>query len=346
MRVLLDTTFARRAPTSGTGVYLDRLQAALAATGKVELLPVANVRRRAPAGGGAGSLRNALADQWWTQVELPRLARACEAELIHHPLPAHSLAARLPQVITVHDLAFARFPEQFDPRYRTYARLVHQSAARRGAAVICVSQATADDVRSLWRVATDRILVAHHGPGQELPELPRRPPTHFLYVGDDEPRKNLALLLEAHRAYREAAPEPLSLVLAGSAARHAPGVQTVTAPSAARLAELHAGAAALVHPARHEGFGLTLLEAMSVGTPVITVDTPAVREVCGPAAHYVPPSEAEAGAAPLTAALAWLAGDVSAQRELCRRGFERAERFSWARSAHRHLEAYACALRR
>jgi glycosyltransferase involved in cell wall biosynthesis len=191
-------------------------------------------------------------------------------------------------------------------------------------------------------VAPERITVAPHGPGQELSPRPRRPPTHFLYVGDDEPRKNLGMLLEAYRHYREAAPEPLALVLAGSAVRAGPGIRSVTAPSPARLADLHASCAALVHPALHEGFGLTLLEAMSLGTPVIAVDTAAAREVCGEAAEYVGGNDPEA----MARALAKVGRDAASQRELSRRGLERASRFSWAASAHQHLDAYSCALRR
>ena len=74
MRVLLDTTYARRGP-SGTGVYVERLTQALRAEG-VEVVEAANERRPAPAGGGAGSARNLALDTRWTQVELPRRARS------------------------------------------------------------------------------------------------------------------------------------------------------------------------------------------------------------------------------------------------------------------------------
>src|SRR3954447_17454967 len=104
MRVLLDTTFARRGP-SGTGVYLTRLAPALRALG-VEVIQAANERRGAPGGGTAQSLRNLAADSWWTRVELARLARECGADVLHHPLPAHAPSAPCPQVVTVHDLAF------------------------------------------------------------------------------------------------------------------------------------------------------------------------------------------------------------------------------------------------
>src|SRR5215213_3595331 len=119
MRVLLDTTYARRGP-SGTAVYIDRLTRALCDEG-VEVVEAANERRPAPAGGGAGSARNLALDQLWTQRELPRRARAAKADVIHHPLPALAVRAPCPQVVTVHDLAFERLPEWFAPAFRRYA---------------------------------------------------------------------------------------------------------------------------------------------------------------------------------------------------------------------------------
>src|SRR5947199_995358 len=98
MRVLIDTTYARRAPFSGTAIYLERLTAALSRIDGLELVDVANPRRRLPAGGGMGSVRNLLVDRLWEAFELPRLARRHRADVIHHPLPAHS--PRCPQVIT------------------------------------------------------------------------------------------------------------------------------------------------------------------------------------------------------------------------------------------------------
>jgi glycosyltransferase involved in cell wall biosynthesis len=331
MRVLLDTTYARRAPYSGTAIYLRRLQDALAELGGVELIPAGNPRRRPPAGGGIGSVRNLLADTWWSAVELPRLARRTGASLIHHPLPTRSPLTGTPQVITVLDLAFERLPDHFDPRYRAYAHRVHRAAARSAAAVVCISETTAGDVRSLWGVAARRIVVAPLGPGQQLAATaPASEPRLFLYVGDAEPRKNLGVLLAAYAAYRERAERPLQLVLAGAAEAHGPGIRIERAPDGERLAELYGEAAALVHPSLYEGFGLTPLEAMSVGTPVVAARSPGIIEVCGGAVRYADPHDP----CSFTAAMV----------EVRERGIERARRFSWARCARRHADAYSLAL--
>jgi glycosyltransferase involved in cell wall biosynthesis len=345
VRVLIDTTYARRAPLSGTGVYIERLCSALAALDGVEVIAACNLRRRAPAGGGWGSALNLLADERWTQIELPRRARAAGADVIHHPLPAYAHASALPQAVTVHDLAFELFPGEFDPAFRRVARVTHRAAALRAGAVISVSHATADDVHARWGVRSERIVVAPHGPGQDLRAAPAPqralPAGYFLYVGDDEPRKNLRALLEAYRLYRESQLAPLDLVLAGSARDADPGIQVEHRPDAARLAALYAGAAALVHCAVHEGFGMTLVEAMAAGAPVLAAPAPAVLEVCGDAARYADPSDPSSFAA----AMAEIAADAVLRRELSERGRRRAAVFSWTDSARIHLGAYSLALK-
>jgi glycosyltransferase involved in cell wall biosynthesis len=335
VRVLIDTTFALRGP-SGTGVYLERLIGALRALG-VDVVEAADPSRRALTP-GRGRVLDLAADARWTQVDLPRLASLAEADLIHHPQPARAGRGAPAQVVTVHDLAPERVPECFDAGRRRFSHVAHRAAARRAEVVIAVSQTTATDVMARWGVPAGRIVVARHGPGQEPApgSLERRPPRHLLYVGDDEPRKNLGLLLAAHGRYRAAVRGALPLVLAGGARRRAEGVAVVERPGAERLAELYAGAAALVHPSRYEGFGLTALEAMSAGVPVVAARSPGLVEVCGDAAMLFDVSSAD----DLASAMAEVAGSAPLRRDLAERGRRRAAEFSWARSARAHIGAY------
>jgi glycosyltransferase involved in cell wall biosynthesis len=338
MRVLVDTTFAARGP-SGTGVYVERIVAALRDSG-VDVVEAVNTRRRPPAGGGLGSVRNLGADLRWTRRGLRDRARLEGADVLHHPLPALTVGAPCPQVITVHDLAFVRAPELFARGYGAWATRTHRHAARGADAIVCVSQATADDVVECWDVDPARIVVAHHGPGQELPPMPPREPAHFLYVGDDEPRKNLPLLLAAYDGYRAQRDDALPLVLAGSAQADGPGIAVVARPDAERLAALYSEAVALVHPARLEGFGLTPLEALRAGTPVVAARAKAVEEVCGDAAVYVDPDDPGG----LSAQLARLQDDDALRVRLAEAGRARASRFTWEHSASAHVRAYTLAL--
>ena len=345
MRVALDVTPARRGAGqySGTAIYLQRLVPALRRLG-VEVVELHNERRAAPAGGGWGSVRNLAADLAWVQHELPRRALRAGADVLHHPLPA---CARLgpAQVTTVHDLAFEALPWAFDPRFRRWARFTHRAAARGAHAVVTVSVATRDDVVARWGVDPQRIVVAPLGPGQEPDaRAPVAQPSHFLYVGDAEPRKNLGLLLEAYARYRARAGErtALGLVLAGSAGARGRGITVEHRPDTERLTRLYAGAAALVHPSLHEGFGLTALEAMSAGVPVVAVRARAVEEVCADAALYAGPRDADG----LAGHLARLGVDARLRADLRLRGRRRAAEFSWSRCASAHRRAYTLALQR
>ena len=303
MRVVVDTTYLARGHT-GTGTYVRNLVPALRAQG-VEVIEAANPQRRAP---GSGSLRNALEDARWTKQALRRFG----ADLVHHPLPAHTPGVR--NVVTVHDLAFDLHPELFDARFASWARVAPARAARAAAAVIAVSHTTANDALTRWGLHRDRVNVAHHGPGQPLRAVDRAEPRHVLYVGDDEPRKNLTLLHEAMTRFtalplRRATPQD-------------------------DLADLHAHALALVHPAIHEGFGLTALEALAAGTPVIAYPSLAVREVCGAAARY-----------------ATTAGEIATHLEDLLKAPDPPERlkahaahYSWEKCAREHVRAYTLAL--
>jgi alpha-1,3-rhamnosyl/mannosyltransferase len=157
-------------------------------------------------------------------------------------------------------------------------------------------------------------------------------------VGDAEPRKNLEGLLRAYARYRETAARPVPLVLAGAAAGHADGagVRGADRPGHAELTALMRGAIALVHPSLHEGFGLTLLEAMALGVPVVAVASEGAREVCGDAALLV---EAE----DLAGAIGRVAEDADLRADLSRRGPRRASGFTWEASARAHLAAYTLA---
>jgi glycosyltransferase involved in cell wall biosynthesis len=318
MRVLLDTSYAARG-RSGTAVYLERLAEALRATGEVELVEAGAGRRRRR--GGPNPLRsasNALGDAAWLHAGLPRAARAARADVVHHAQPVLSRTLAVPQVVTVHDVAFASRPEGYGRAWRGLAARQYRRAVTEADAVICVSESTAAEAVALLGARRERLVVAHHGPGQRLPAVDRSgPPEHFLYVGDAEERKDVPGLLDAYRAYRAGTEDPLDLVLAGAAARLAasPGVRGEEDPGPRSLTEL---------------------EAMAAAVPVVAVSSTGVREIAGDAALLVEPGELADG-------LRRIDRDPGLRLALADAGPGRAADFSWARSARRHLDAYTLA---
>jgi glycosyltransferase involved in cell wall biosynthesis len=333
MRVAIETSYTERGP-SGTAVYIRRLIPALEQAGVevVELRQPARMRR-----GGRNKLRsaaNAAFDAVWTRELLPRAAVRAEADLLHHPLPAWSPVA-LPQVVTVHDVAFAHRPGDFDPLWRRFALRSHRRAVTRAAAVVCVSEATARDAVAWLGARPEQLVVAPHGPGQELHPVDDAERRYFLYVGDDEPRKNVDGLLAAHARYCQLG-GTRPLILAGAAARRR-GANGDPEPSPERLAELYAGAVALVHPSYDEGFGLTVLEAMATGTPVVAVRNAAIEELAAEAALLVDDFA-------LPEAMQRIDRDERLRAMMAIAGRRRAAEFSWQRSAEAHIRAYTLAI--
>jgi glycosyltransferase involved in cell wall biosynthesis len=129
-------------------------------------------------------------------------------------------------------------------------------------------------------------------------------------------------------------------VLAGSASVTGPGISVERSPSRERLSELYAAALALVQPSLYEGFGLTALEAMGAGVPVLAADVPGLREVCDDAAWYSNPHDPSAFAA----AMAEIGANPRLREDLAVRGGARASGFSWDCCARAHATAYSLAL--
>jgi glycosyltransferase involved in cell wall biosynthesis len=264
-------------------------------------------------------------------------------------------------VITIHDLAPLRWPEHY--LRLPHARVGHAwqySLARRADAIIAVSEATRHDVVELLRVPPDRVTVIPEAVDSEFApptaEAGRRvaatfgvPDRYVLYVGQFDPRKNMDGLLTAF-ARASASDGDLRLVIAGDLGKlsryltaalertRAPRDRVVTTGRVddPTLAALYAGAECLLHAALLEGFGLTPLESLAAGTPVVGYRAGAVEEVVGDAGVLVDARDADA----LGDALVAYLRDPARQRDLRARARPRAATFSWDRAAADTLAVY------
>ena len=258
-------------------------------------------------------------------------------------------------VVTVHDLAFLRFPETVQRQTLAYRALV-PAAVKCSDAVVTVSSSVAEELQAEYGVPADKIVVAPNGvdrrwfqasqPGPE--ELARLglPQNYLLFIGNLEPRKNLGVLLRAYALARREDPRLGSLVLAGPAGwgdrwagSEGPGQGVVLAGYLPQrdLESVVAGCQALCMPSLYEGFGLPIIEAFAVGRPVMASDIPAHRETAGQWARLVPPRDVDAWAQALLDS-----GQLDGPQQTEKRR-EWARNFTWANSARRHLEAYRMA---
>ena len=264
----------------------------------------------------------------------------------------------MPAVVTAHDMAIYRHPEWFPGGQPLSVRLVVPRSMRRARVIVAVSASTALDVAELFGVGHERLEVVPEGvsgryrplPDDRLAavrlryELPRR---FLLFVSTIEPRKNLPSLLDAWERMRDRPP----LVVAGGwgwrcedVRRRLDGIgpdARVLGPvPPADLPALYNLATCLAHPAWYEGFGLTPLEAMACGLPVVASNASSLPEVVGDAGVLVDPADVEGW----TAALERVCGDETVSATLSLAGVRRAAEFTWPRAAHRTWEIFDRAL--
>lgn len=270
--------------------------------------------------------------------------------------PAGLRTSRL--VYTLHDLAFLIHPEWTTESNRASCAENVFRCSVLADFVIAVSEYTRRHFLATYpHYPVERTAVVHEASrfqgaagGSRPPRLGRMEPGKFwLSVGTLEPRKNHASLVEACARVRASAPERFPLVLAGGRGWLMDGFENSLAASGlaedviltgyveeAELKWLYENCFAFVYPSRFEGFGLPVLEAMSLGAPVICSDATSLPEIAGEAAVLV---DARAVESIQDAMLRLLKGEVDRAR-LRRLGREQARRFSWKRAAQQVLDVY------
>jgi len=240
---------------------------------------------------------------------------------LSHELPIGLKRAGIPSVVSMHDLIFLRFPALYPAFDRFFYEKKYRRAAHTADVVVAISTQTRDDLRDFFQVPADKIkiigqscdavferLSLRYLPDREalpLPEYPNLPVKDYLMsVGSLTPRKNWHTLLQALSILQKQGIDvPLVAVGAGNS-RYAQQIRQQAVQnrlrvhwldhhvSTAALAGLYRRAATMVYPSIFEGFGIPILEALTVGVPVVTTRGGCFEEVAGPAALYAAADDA------------------------------------------------------
>jgi glycosyltransferase involved in cell wall biosynthesis len=307
-------------------------------------------------------------------------ARRAGAGAVHMTQEAGSpVVLRVPRIATCHDVIPLVYPRKYlggdpDARVPLTWRTEHAKRLgkdlrryRRAARVVAISDRSKRDLVDLLRVDPAKIDVVHNGvdlsrfvdpaPGDDEARrarlgVGRRP--YVVYVGACDWRKNLpGLFMAVNRARRDV---DLDLVWAGRLERHEaervereareagvrPNLRRLGFVSDADLPALYRGAVAHVFLSRLEGFGLTVVEAMASGCPVVVGRGSATDEIAGDAGLIVDPEDVEGAAA----AIVKLHGDEGERARLVALGRARARHFDRARMARGYVESYLRTLSR
>jgi glycosyltransferase involved in cell wall biosynthesis len=302
---------------------------------------------------------NEYARALWEQTVVPAQTAALGVDVYHSPNYILPAALRCPSVVTIHDLAYLH-RNLHRLTSHLYLSLLTGLAVRRATKVVAVSEHTRSCLESRYPHTAGRVEVIYEGVDPAL----RRPSPrdvqafrtrqglsepYILFVGTQEPRKNLVRLVEAFEYAVTRNGLPHHLMLVGPRGWKTAALDTTIRLSASRerihrvgyvadadLACWYAGAALFVYPSLDEGFGLPPLEAMACGTPVVTSNGGALPEVVGDAAITVNPRDTAA----LAGVISRVLQDEALADHLRDRGEERARRFSWDDVARQYVALY------
>lgn len=278
--------------------------------------------------------------------------------------PAGNIPAKYTgkKVLTVHDLAVWKHPDLFARVERRQARSLSSSALKNVEKIIVVSEATAEDLKVIFKVGPQKIKVIYNGIDKRFFIAPKSSQIkekrlkykikkdYILYLGQLEPRKNLTRLIqgfsELKKRYLE---ENFQLVIAGKSGWLAKEIRHIATETKYSediiftgyiepddLTSIFGGAKLFVFPSIYEGFGLPVMEAMASQVPVVLSDTPALKEVAGIAAVFVNPYNISG----LAEAMWRVLSNDSLRKALIEKGLKRAEEFSWKKCAQETLKVY------
>lgn len=285
-----------------------------------------------------------------------------DLDILHAPHFNIPLFSKTRLVVTVHDLIYLLFPESTaSPLAKMYASYMLGKTFSKSSKIIAVSENTKKDIIKIQgESVAPKIEVVYEGVTDEfiknydktkITDVRSRYSLSekiLLYVGSVKPHKNIKALLEVFKKLKSWG-VPHQLVIAGRWDRkenylkkelEGPDVRYVGEVPQEDLIALYSMTEALVHLSKYEGFGLTLLEAMKCGTPVVSSNRSSLPEVAGSAAFLVDPDDINNTADVVYNVLA----NKDLQEGMIEKGFQQVKKFSWGEAAKKTLEVYHNAL--
>jgi len=306
--------------------------------------------------------------QWkriaWEQLILPSFAKKYRLDLLHSPTYTWPVRSNIPGVVSILDMLYRVYPESIPKAKVTFWRVFVPWSARRCRKILTISESSKRDIVRYLEVPPEKVTVTPLALDRRLdirkqPSVDeiegvcskyaiRRP--YILNVGGVGKHKNPIALIKAMAILRgRTATKDMTLAITGNDYGSAREIGSCASSSALEqavrltgyvasedLPALYAGAFAYVTPSWFEGFGLTVLEAMAFGTPVVVSDRASLPEVAGDAALAIDPDRPDQ----IADAVYRIATEQELRQELVHRGRRRGEDFSWEQTARITLNAY------
>ncbi len=272
-------------------------------------------------------------------------------------VPAHVLPIIHPKnsIVTIHGLEYEYCPENYTYLSRNYLRQSTIFSAKNARKIIVPSENTGKDLVKFYKINPDKIAAIPHGVAEypamagEKKETGNNGERHILFIGRLEARKNISRLVEAFNIFKEknSAVKNVKLVLAGKRGVGFDKIRKTIVDSAYRSDIILKGyvseteknkllknALVFAYPSLYEGFGLPILEAQSMGAPVLTSNASSIPEVAGEGAVLIDPESVGEIANALTS----LTVNSDLRKKVIASGFHNIKRFSWEKCARETLK--------
>lgn len=308
----------------------------------------------------------------WRSIWLTKDLKRYQVELFHglsHELPRGIQRAGIPSVVTMHDLIFERYPEQFSHIDVLIFRKKFRNACKAANRVIAISMQTKEDLVGMYGVDEAKIDVCYqscHPRFEKLLAIDVKedirkkyalPKEYFLYVGSIIERKNLMAVCKALQALKGELSVPLVVIGRGKKYKQevkqylqSNGLERdvlflserkevsgdIAFQTSESLPAIYQMAKGMVYPSFYEGFGLPVLEALWSGIPVITSSVSCLPEGGGPGAFYVNPSKPEE----IAAAMNTILHNKSGVEEKIAQGFIHAQNFTIEKTSKAVMDVY------
>ncbi len=355
----------------GIGLYVEKLVENFGKNRECEIVLFGNqesekiLRELAP-GAKHIEIPFKLGDRRWEESEAGKLCDEMGLDVYHGPSFTCAISGKAARVVTVHDLCFWKHPEFYDLKFVRNMERAFRESMLASDVVLANSQETKKDVSEFMGVEEIPVLVTPLGveelfyqkpdwlDREELKKKYSLKEQVILGVGMGQPRKNLERILGGFAMLDKKVREKTSLVIVGEGWQVNPRAEqeartlgivediVITGEiSRSKLWILYHIANLLCYPSLHEGFGLPILEAMACGTPVVTSDCGAMREIALDAACLVNPESRES----IGKAMKEILQDINFAESLKEKGKKRARSFTWEKTAAQTLQGYEEAIR-
>ncbi len=298
----------------------------------------------------------------WAQIVFPLKCK--KIDLIHFTKNLGVFGLNLPSVVTIHDLTTIIHPELFPKLDVWYWKTIEKKTVNLATRIIAVSKTTASDLQKIYGLSTDKITIINNSISPRFTpasideiEVTRKkyrlPDTYILHVGRIDLKKRLTLLVEAFALAKKVGGKNYTdrLVIVGETYQKSKddfllptiddlglvneviftgGVPDEDLPS------IYTGARITVSASIHEGFGLSAVESLACGTPLIAYHAGALKEVVGEAAFLLESLDKES----LANAIIQITNDTSLHQHLRQKGIIQAQQYQSEKNALQTLKLY------